>query len=182
MQPMSNGIAKCGSPWSKRFAILVPSKSSRLSIRQSARLPIQMRRSPQRDYWKPGKLHAVLAGSVCTRICPTKTMLIFLETRSASKAGTKVRLLPGKPLRVGRTDKADHSFPDDQQMSSLHFAVEHGEKGCRILDLQSSNGTFLNGARVKEALLANNDEIRAGSTVFVIRILPDEPVSALPPR
>jgi hypothetical protein len=109
-------------------------------------------------------------------------MLIFLETRSASKAGTKVRLLPGKPLRVGRTDKADHSFPDDQQMSSLHFAVEHGEKGCRILDLQSSNGTFLNGARVKEALLANNDEIRAGSTVFVIRILPDEPVSALPPR
>jgi hypothetical protein len=66
-------------------------------------------------------------------------------------------------------------------MSSLHFAVEYGEKGCRILDLQSSNGTFLNGARIQEALLANGDEIRAGNSVFVIRMLPDEPLSAPPP-
>jgi uncharacterized protein DUF4123/FHA domain-containing protein len=109
-------------------------------------------------------------------------MQIYLETRSDSNAGAKVRLLPGKPLRVGRTDKADHSFPDDKQMSSLHFAIDYGEKGCRILDLQSSNGTFLNGARVKEALLANNDEIRAGNTVFVIQILADEPLFAPPPR
>ncbi len=109
-------------------------------------------------------------------------MQIFLETRSDSNAGTKVRLLPGKSLRVGRTDKADHSFPDDKQMSSVHFAIDYGEKGCRLLDLQSSNGTFLNGARVKEATLANGDEIRAGNTAFVIRILADDSVSALPPN
>jgi len=109
-------------------------------------------------------------------------MQIFLETRSDSKAGAKVRLVSDKPLRVGRTDKADHSFPDDKQMSSLHFAIDYSEKGCRLLDLQSSNGTFLNGARVKEATLANGDEIRAGNTVFVIRILADEPLPAPSPR
>jgi pSer/pThr/pTyr-binding forkhead associated (FHA) protein len=65
-------------------------------------------------------------------------------------------------------------------MSSLHFAIEYSEKGCRLLDLNSSNGTFLNGARVKEATLANGDEIRAGNTVFVIRMLPDEPLPAAP--
>ena len=107
-------------------------------------------------------------------------MQIFLETRSDSNAGAKIRLVPGKPLRVGRTDKADRAFPGDKLMSSLHFAIEYGEKGCRLLDLQSSNGTFLNGARVKEATLANGDEIRAGNTVFVIRMLPDEALPAAP--
>src|SRR5208282_4751238 len=45
---------------------------------------------------------------------------------------------------------------------------------------QSSNGTFLNGARVKEALLANGDEIRAGNTVFVVHMLREESLSAPP--
>jgi Domain of unknown function (DUF4123)/FHA domain len=107
---------------------------------------------------------------------------LLLEIRSGSSAGTKIPLAPGQPLRIGRNPKADYSFPDDKLMSSLHFAIDYSEKGCRILDLQSSNGTFLNGARVKEATLANGDEIRAGNTVFVIRILADEPLSAVPPK
>jgi hypothetical protein len=63
-------------------------------------------------------------------------------------------------------------------MSGLHFAIEFGPKGCRILDLQSSNGTFLNGARVTEALLANGDEIRAGATAFVVRMVADDSAAA----
>jgi hypothetical protein len=109
-------------------------------------------------------------------------MRILLEIRSGPTAGNKIPITHGMPLRLGRNPKADHAFPDDKLMSSLHFAVDYGEKGCRILDLQSSNGTFLNGARVNEALLANGDEIRAGNTVFVIRILADEPVFATPPN
>jgi hypothetical protein len=109
-------------------------------------------------------------------------MKIFLELRSGPNAGTKTPLKIGQPLRLGRNPKADHAFPDDKSMSSLHFAIDYSEKGCRILDLQSSNGTFLNGARVKEASLANGDEIRAGNTVFIIRMLPDEPLSAPSPR
>jgi hypothetical protein len=109
-------------------------------------------------------------------------MNIRLEIRSNNQTLATVPVTRGQPLRVGRTDKADHPFPDDKQMSGLHFAVEYGEKGCRILDLQSSNGTFLNGARVKEALLANGDEIRAGNTVFVVRMLPDDALAAQHPN
>lgn len=101
-------------------------------------------------------------------------MRLLLELRSGPSAGQKLSLNPGRPLRIGRTDKADHAFPDDRQMSGLHFAVEHTEKGCRLVDLNSSNGTFLNGARVKEAMLANGDQIRAGATVFVLRMLRDD--------
>ena len=109
-------------------------------------------------------------------------MKILLEIRSGPNAGAKFPLAPGQPLRIGRNAKVDHAFPDDRLMSGLHFSIECGEKGCRILDLQSSNGTLLNGARVKEAILANGDEIRAGNTVFVIRMLPDEALPAEPPK
>jgi hypothetical protein len=109
-------------------------------------------------------------------------MKILLELRSGPKAGTKLPLAPGRPLRIGRNPKADQPFPDDKLMSGLHFAIDHDEKGCRLLDLQSSNGTFLNGARVKEATLANGDEIRAGNTAFVIRMLPDEALPAESPK
>jgi hypothetical protein len=108
-------------------------------------------------------------------------MQILLEIRSGPNAGTKIPLKSGQPLRIGRNPKADQAFPDDKLMSSLHFAIDYGEKGCRLLDLQSSNGTFLNGARVKEATLANGDEIRAGNSVFVIRMLPDDSLSVPSP-
>jgi hypothetical protein len=107
-------------------------------------------------------------------------MQILLEIRSGPIAGTKIPLKPSQLLRVGRHPQADQSIPDDKRMSSLHFAVEYREKGCRLLDLQSSNGTFLNGARVKEAILVNGDEIRAGNSVFVMRMLPDEALPAAP--
>ena len=126
------------------------------------------------EFEKAGLLDAVSAVDSVSR----KPVRIFLELRSGPKAGNKIPLTPGQALRLGRNPTADHPFPDDKLMSSLHFAIDYGERGCRILDLQSSNGTFLNGARVKEASLANGDEIRAGNTVFVIRMLPDEPLSA----
>jgi hypothetical protein len=108
-------------------------------------------------------------------------MLFLLETVSGSQAGHKTHLQTGTPFSVGRT-KGNHLFPDDSGMSGSHFVLETTLKGCRLRDLHSSNGTFLNGARVKEATLANGDEIRAGNTVFVIRMLPDEPLPAAPAK
>lgn len=109
-------------------------------------------------------------------------MKLVLETTAGSGSAQRLSVALGRPLRIGRTDKADHAFPDDKQMSGLHFAVELTEKGCRLLDLNSSNGTFLNGARVKEAILANGDQIRAGATVFVVRMLRDDSPAVTSPR
>ena len=108
-------------------------------------------------------------------------MRVLLEIRPGSSAATKVSLKLGQPLRIGRASKADQAFPDDKQMSSLHFAVLHDEKGCRLRDLNSTNGTFLNGKKIKEAILQNGDEIIAGRTKFKLRIESEsveEPVPA----
>ncbi len=109
-------------------------------------------------------------------------MRILLEIRSGPNAGTQIPLATGQPLRIGRNAKADHAFPDDPRMSGIHCAFECDARGCRVRDLNSSNGTFLNGARVKESTLANGDEIRAGNTVIVFRIVAHESPAPAPPQ
>jgi len=47
-------------------------------------------------------------------------------------------------------------------MSRLHFAVECGTQGCRVIDKKSTNGTHLNGVRIQETMLATGDEIKSG--------------------
>ena len=108
-------------------------------------------------------------------------MQILLEIRSGSQAGAPLRPVLGRFLRIGSNPQADHAFPGDPQMAAFHFAIQVSEKGCRLLDLNSKDGTFLNGARVKQAVLSNGDEIRAGGTVFVVRMLRDDVLPATEP-
>jgi serine/threonine-protein kinase len=64
----------------------------------------------------------------------------------------------------------------DQYFSRVHFLIELNPPLCRIIDLQSRNGTFVNGKRVSAAQLKEGDLIRTGKTVIRIRMTrsPDE--------
>jgi eukaryotic-like serine/threonine-protein kinase len=68
---------------------------------------------------------------------------------------------------VGRVSDAHLQFSyDDPYFSRRHFLVEFNPPRCRVLDLNSRNGVFVNGRRVHEAELHDGDELRAGHTVF----------------
>ncbi|MBI4615028.1 MAG: PAS domain S-box protein [Planctomycetes bacterium] len=54
----------------------------------------------------------------------------------------------------------------DQGLSRLHFAIEKREGRFLLKDLESSNGTYLNGRRVREAVLRAGDIISSGETEF----------------
>lgn len=109
-------------------------------------------------------------------------MGIILEVKSGPLAGQKISLHTGHTLLVGRAaGRAQFAFPDDTFMSGVHFAVECAPQGCRVQDRKSSNGTFLNGARVHEAMLANGDEIKGGQTIFTVKIVPDAKLASLMP-
>ena len=97
-------------------------------------------------------------------------MQVVLEILTGALAGNKLRLEPGRSLRLGRTSRADVAFPDDRQMSGVHFVVECGENECRIRDLKSRNGTLVNGERIDAALLRDGDQIAAGETQFALHI------------
>ena len=68
-------------------------------------------------------------------------------------------------LVVGRGPEADLCF-DDDAMSAAHAAFEHTRGGFSVTDLDSTNGTKVNGEKVASRLLAHGDRIELGEHVF----------------
>ena len=97
-------------------------------------------------------------------------MNVFIEIVSGPEKGRTLQLSDNQVLRVGRGKKSDVALSLDKSISSLHFSLECAGQTCRIKDLNSRNGTFLNGRRVTEAALKTGDEIRAGHTICIISI------------
>ncbi len=95
---------------------------------------------------------------------------MLVEIQNGSEAGKKVWIQNGQTLQVGRTDSADLAIESDKLLSRLHFAIDCEPELCRIRDLGSRNGTFLNNALVSVAELNDGDRITAGETEFLVSL------------
>lgn len=72
---------------------------------------------------------------------------------------------------VGRAKKAHLRFSEkDLYISRNHFLLEISSEHCYIKDLNSKNGTFVNGKRITHAELKNGDIIQIGDTILKIII------------
>lgn len=67
----------------------------------------------------------------------------------------------GRPLSIGRNEKNDVII-GNLAVSGFHARVEFREDNVVVSDLESKNGTFVNGKRVKKATLASGDELGVG--------------------
>ena len=73
---------------------------------------------------------------------------------------------------VGRSTRTSVRFPKkDMYLSRNHFVVEVNPPLCRVTDLGSRNGTFVNDRRVEKADLRHGDEVRAGHTRFRVAVV-----------
>lgn len=87
----------------------------------------------------------------------------FLHLASAQdRWGSEI----GEFLTLGR-DAANQLNFDDPWISGRHARIEKTEMGYRLRDLRSRNGTYLNGARILEALLCEGDRIQVGQTQLI---------------
>ena len=68
---------------------------------------------------------------------------------------------------VGRSKQAHLQLRDDY-FSRAHFLIEVNPPSCRLMDLTSRNGTFVNGERVRSVELRDGDTIKAGNTVLKV--------------
>ena len=95
-------------------------------------------------------------------------MSLIIELISSELApASRNTLSPGETLTVGRSPAARISFPEDPYLSSLHCSIEAGSDTVLVRDLNSSNGTFVDGLRVQEAVVTAGQLICAGSlTMF----------------
>ena len=96
-------------------------------------------------------------------------MRLVLEIVSGSNRGKQIKVEAGETVRVGRARPAEVPL-DDNFMSSLHFALKCDARGCRVRDLNSRNGTKVNGELIIEAPLKDGDQLFAGRTNFSVRI------------
>ncbi len=77
---------------------------------------------------------------------------------------------------VGRAKKAQFRLPkDDPYFSRNHFLIEVNPPLCRLLDMGSRNGTFVNSQQVTSVELKDGDEIRGGRTVLRVALIGDVP-------
>lgn len=67
---------------------------------------------------------------------------------------------------IGREPDRDIALTTDRSVSRHHARLTRGAGGVEIQDEGSSNGTFVNGARVSRQTLRPGDELTIGATVF----------------
>jgi pSer/pThr/pTyr-binding forkhead associated (FHA) protein len=80
------------------------------------------------------------------------------------------RQLVDRQMSIGR-DGANELCLTDPKVSRRHCTIRQVDEGYELSDLDSRNGTFLNGIPVKHQMLKHGDAIRVGSSelVFLVR-------------
>ena len=96
----------------------------------------------------------------------------FLIVRSGPRAGERIELVG--ELVVGR-ENADVTVSDDE-VSRRHLAVRPHEDGVELEDLGSTNGTFIDGARLSAVVVVSSSaRVMLGETELEIEVEQPEP-------
>jgi len=74
--------------------------------------------------------------------------------------------LPEGEVSIGR-DASNHLYAGDGALSRKHCVVRRAGAACTVRDLQSRNGTRVNGIPVEERELAHGDQLSVGSSVLM---------------
>jgi pSer/pThr/pTyr-binding forkhead associated (FHA) protein len=67
---------------------------------------------------------------------------------------------------IGRSSRLDNDFiiSKDGMVSKRHAKIVHGGEGFTVTDLESTNGTWIDGERISSKLLRNGDVMKLGAT------------------
>ncbi len=93
----------------------------------------------------------------------------LLKTPDQADPAFTFRIMPGSIKTIGRAPGAEF-IVDAGLVSRLHCQVTAGATELEVVDLDSTNGTFVNGLRVTRATLKEGDRIGVGRVeLFVSR-------------
>jgi Inner membrane component of T3SS, cytoplasmic domain len=99
---------------------------------------------------------------------PRRTVRLVVKRSPSLEDGAEFPL-NSAPLTVGRGGQNDLVLTGDEFASGRHARFEVRGDGAWVLDLESTNGTFVNGTRVAGAQrLEAGDVLRVGETDLVV--------------
>ncbi len=83
--------------------------------------------------------------------------LPYIEIESSQYAGQRFHIL--ESITIGRSKKNDVCLKLAQGLSRAHCMIDLTEDGYVIEDLDSRNGSYLNGIRVAHPIILKNDDV-----------------------
>ena len=93
-----------------------------------------------------------------------------LVITSGRNKGCIYELAPGGDTVIGRVSECNvHVL--DARVSRRHCVISAGPAGLTIKDLQSVNGTFVNGVRITSTALKGGDRLVVGTTELEVRLV-----------
>ena len=92
-----------------------------------------------------------------------------LQSSSNGVESLTFRLAPGAGKTVGRATRADFVV-EAALVSRLHCRLEAGSDYLEVIDLSSTNGTYVNDSRVDRARLTNGDRLRIGRVELTVTL------------
>ena len=99
---------------------------------------------------------------------------LFEENKGGFPPGSLINengerlIITEQKLSIGR-DKESTMQVVDVEVSRNHAEIRLLNTSFVLIDLQSTNGTFVNGQRVQEHTLQNFDQIKIGSTILLFQ-------------
>jgi pSer/pThr/pTyr-binding forkhead associated (FHA) protein len=107
-------------------------------------------------------------------------MPLALQVVRGANAGETLPLTEGESITAGR-DKSNRLRLKDRKLSRIHAQFEARGNRCQVIDLNSTNGTSVNGAQIVEGVWTQpDDEIELGTTR--LRLVELSPTEAPPER
>jgi pSer/pThr/pTyr-binding forkhead associated (FHA) protein len=92
----------------------------------------------------------------------------MLRTLTDEQPERTFRILPGGVRTVGRATGADF-IVDAALVSRVHCRLTALPDGqLEVRDLESTNGTFVNGERIEQAHLTDGDRLQVGRLELVV--------------
>jgi pSer/pThr/pTyr-binding forkhead associated (FHA) protein len=91
----------------------------------------------------------------------------LLKTSEDADPSFSFRILPGSIKTIGRSAGAEFMV-DAALVSRVHCRLTAGATELQVTDLDSTNGTFVNGKRVDETTLKEGDRLGVGRVELVV--------------
>ncbi|CAN5741486.1 hypothetical protein BH18ACI5_BH18ACI5_15210 [soil metagenome] len=91
----------------------------------------------------------------------------LLKTDEGADPEFSFRILPGSIKTIGRAPRADF-IVDATLVSRIHCRLTAGATELEMVDLDSTNGTLVNGQRVPRSALKSGDRLGVGHVDLVI--------------
>jgi pSer/pThr/pTyr-binding forkhead associated (FHA) protein len=104
-------------------------------------------------------------------------MMWLIRTDDQVEPSFSFRILPGSIKTIGRATRADF-IVDAALVSRVHCRLTAGATELEVVDLDSTNGTFVNGERITRVVVREGDRLGVGRVELIVSRRPTENTDA----